>query len=203
MRRRHGIWVVGLLAAVLGVTAVGVHASSAAPTRATARIRTLDKTFSCRVRRQHYVDLYASVTLPPIGGQPQAGVLVLTTGVKTIRQNNAVETVSQIGIQAKKNSLRIDESSCVRVKQQIPLTRKGISGPPTTATPTLGGHDNEQCGTTARVLVRLHLTTTNRTPSHALLAIRDDDVTRQPIAFYNWSPRRFSVYTGNTCVGSS
>jgi hypothetical protein len=202
MRRRRGIWIVGLLAVALGGAAVGVHASSAAPTRASTSAATLDKTYSCRVRREHYVDLYASVTLPPVNNQPQPGLLNLTTGVRTITQNNAVITVAQVSFSAKRNSLRIDTTSCRRVKVQIPLKPKGLPGPPTTATPTFQGSDSERCGTTARVLFRLRLTTTNHTPSHALLAIRNDNARRRPIGFYNWTPRKLTAYTSNTCVST-
>ena len=200
MRFRHGIWIVGLLAAALGAAAVGVHASSAAPTRATTPASTIDKTYSCPVRRAHVVDFYASVTLPPTNNQPQPGVLNLTTGVRTIKQGNTTETVSQVSLQARKNSLRIDQKSCRRVKQQIPLKPKGLSGPPTTVTPTLRGYDNEQCTTTARVLVRLRVKLTAGTPTHALLAVRNDNAKHRPIAFYNWSPRKVSAYTSNGCV---
>jgi hypothetical protein len=66
-------------------------------------------------------------------------------------------------------------------------------------TPTLSGHDSQQCGTTGRVLVRLRLTTTNHTPTHALLAIRNDNANHRPIAFYNWTPHKVNVYVGKTC----
>jgi hypothetical protein len=203
MRRRRGIWLVGLPAAALGAAAVGVHAGSAAPARVTTGVRTIDKTYSCRVRRQHYVDLAASVTLPPVDNQPQPGVLVVTTAQKTIKKNNAVVTVAQVSLTAAKNSLRIDQSVCRRVKQQIPLKPKGLAGPPTTATPTFGEPDNERCTTTARVLVRLRVKTRAHTPTHALLAIRNDNARRQPIAFYDWSPRKFTVYSGKTCASPS
>jgi hypothetical protein len=52
------------------------------------------------------------------------------------------------------------------------------------------------------VLVRLRLTTTNQIPSHALLAVRNDDAKRRPIAFYNWSPKKLSLYTANSCTSS-
>jgi hypothetical protein len=201
MRRRRDIGIVGLLAATLGAAAVGVQASFAAPTRAATPAATIDATYSCRVRPQHFVDLYASATLPPAANnQPQPGGLFLTTGVKTIVRNNTTVTVAQVSLQARKNSLRIDKTACRRVKHQIPLKPKGLPGPPTSVTPTLRGFDNEQCDTTARVLVRLRLKTTNHTPVHAQLAIRNDDSRSRPIAFYNWGPRKVTAYTGKTCV---
>ena len=126
---RHGIWIVGLLAAALGAAAVGVHASSAAPTGPITHASTFDKTFSCRVRRQHFVNFSASATLPPVNGQRQPGGLYLTTVQKTREQNGATVTLTQVSLSARKNSLRIDMSTCNRVKRQIPLKPKGLPGP--------------------------------------------------------------------------
>lgn len=202
MRGHRGIWIVGLLAAALGAAALGAHASSAAPTRSAAGASTLDKTYSCRVRKQHFVDLYASVTLPPVDNRAQPGVLDVTTGARVTHQNGATVEIAQVSLQATKNSLRIDTKSCRRVEHQIPLKPKGLPGPPTTVTPSLFGHDSERCGTAGRVLVRLRLQSTNHTPSHALLAIRNDNAKKRPIGFYSWSPRKVTVYTGNSCTGS-
>jgi hypothetical protein len=202
MRHRRAIWIVGLLAAALGAAAVGVHASSAAPARETTSASTFDKTFSCRVRRQHFVNLTASATLPPVNGQRQPGGLYLTTVQKTRQQNGATVTLTQMSLSKRKNSLRIDMSTCRSVKQQIPLKPKGLPGPPITLTPHHQAFDNERCGATARVLVRLQFKTTNGVPSHALFAVRNDSAKSRPIAFYNWSPDKVSVYTANNCVVS-
>ncbi|HKO91052.1 MAG TPA: hypothetical protein VJU61_07870, partial [Polyangiaceae bacterium] len=141
-----------------------------------------------------------SVTLPPANNQRQPGVLSLTTAQKTIKQQNGVTvTVAQMSLSALKNSLRIDTSTCRRVKRQIPLKPKGLPKPPTTVTPTLFGHDAERCGTARRVLVRLRLSAADHTPSHALLAIRNDNAKRRPVVFYDWSPDKVDVYPGKTC----
>jgi len=202
MRRRHGIWIVGLLAAALGAGAVGVHTSSAAPKGPITQASTFDKTFSCRVRRAHFVNLSASSNIASTNGQSQPGGLYLTTVTKSRQQNGVTVTLTQVSLSARKNSLRIDTSVCTRVKHQIPLNPKGLSGP-VTVTPHHQGFDNEQCGTAARVLVRLQLTSTANTPTHALLAVRNDNAKRRPIAFYNWSPDKVNVYTGNSCTSSS
>ncbi|HEX4324217.1 MAG TPA: hypothetical protein VHZ77_06245 [Gaiellaceae bacterium] len=202
-RRRGGIWILGLLPATLVSAAVGVHASSAASARTNTRASTIDATYSCRVGSQHVVNLSGTVTLPPVKNQPQPGLLVLTTGAKTVTKGGTTTTVSQVGLSAKKNSLRIDKSSCRRVKHQIPLKPKGLVGP-ITVTPRLFGHVSEACGpTTARVLVRLRLQITAGAPTHALLAVRNDNAKNRPIAFYNWSPRKVSGYTGKSCVSTS
>lgn len=200
MHRRPGIWIVGLLAVVFGAAAVGVHASSAAPTRATIGRVTLDRTYSCRVRKQHFINVGASVTLPPVQNQPQPGLISVTTVQKTIKQKSGVTvSVAQLGFSTKKNSLKVDTSTCRRVKQRIPLRSKGLPGPPITVTPTLFGHDFEQCGTAARVLIRLQLKTTAGVPTQALLAIRNANTRHRPIVFYDWSTRKFNVYTANSC----
>jgi hypothetical protein len=98
--------------------------------------------------------------------------------------------------------LRIDQSSCRRVKQQIPLTRKGLPGPPLVATSNRVGNDNLNCGTTARVLFRLRLKLKNGKPIHALLAIRNEKANHRPVAFYNWSARKVSAYLGKSCVST-
>src|SRR5215467_671099 len=145
MRGRHRIWIMGLLAAAFGAAAVGVHASSAAPTRAHTSASTLDKTFSCRVRQQRFVNVATTVTVPPVDNQPQPGGLFVTTVQKTRTVKGATVTLTQVSLSASKNSLRIDTSTCSHVKQQIPLKPKGLQGP-VTVTPSLFGHDTEQCG---------------------------------------------------------
>jgi len=200
MNLRHGIWIVGLLAAALGAAAVGVHASSAAPTGPITHASTFDKTFSCRVRLAFFVGFSVIFNIPPVNGQRQPGGLYLTTVQKTRQENGATVTLTQVSLSARKNSLRIDMSTCRRVKQQIPLKPKGLPTPAFTLTPHHQGFDNEFCDTAARVLVRLQFKTTNGVPSHALFAVRNDNAKSRPIAFYNWSPDKVSVYTANNCT---
>lgn len=195
MDRRRAIWIVALLVAALGAAAVVVRASSAAPATSAA----IDTTYSCRVASAHVVNLDASVTLPPVKGKAQPGVLALSTGVKVIKNGDTTTVVSQLGVQAVKHGLRIDKSSCHHVKQQIPLKPKGLPGPPTTVTPTLRGYDNEICDSTSRVLFRLRLKMTDQKPSHALLAVRNTGSNHRPIAFYNWSPKKVNLYTSPNC----
>jgi hypothetical protein len=185
---------VGLLIAALGAGAVVVHASSAAPTLPAS---TIDVTYSCRVQAQHFISVNASVTLPPVNGRAQPGVLSLSTGVKVIKHGDTTTVVSQLGVQAVKNGLRIDKTACRRVKQQIPLKPKGLPTPATIVTPAVRGYDNENCNTTARVLFRLRLKLTSQKPSHALLAVRNTN--GKPVAFYNWTPKKVSIYTGLAC----
>jgi len=117
MRRRRGIWILGLLPTTFVAAAVSVHASSAAPTRATTGASTIDVKYSCRVSSEQNVSLFATVTLPPVKHQPP-GLLNLTTGAKTATNSGTTVTVAQLSFSAKKNSLRIDKSSCRRVQKR-------------------------------------------------------------------------------------
>ena len=195
------MWLVALVAAAIGAALLGAPRSSAAPAGGTSESN-IDATYSCPVRHAHYIDLYGSPTLPPVDNQPQPGVLSLTTGVRASQQNGALIEVAQVSLTARKNSLRIDKKSCRRVNHQIPLTPKGLPRPPTVATPDIFGHVNGRCVTSARVLVRLRLKTTNHTPTHALLAVRNENAKSRPIAFYTWNPRKVTGYSAKSCVST-
>jgi hypothetical protein len=186
---RRALWIVPLLVTALGAAAA--HASSAAPARATS---TTDVTYSCAVSSERHANLFASASKDP----KHPAILSVTTGVKTKQENGATVTLSQLSVQAAKNGLIIDKSSCRHTKQ-IPLKPKGLLGPPTTVTASLRGYDGERCDSAARVVFRLRLTTTGGIPSHALLAIRNDNAKSKAIAFYNWSPKKITEYTGTSC----
>jgi hypothetical protein len=197
MRGRRGLWVVGAAAAAIGA-AVGVHASSASPGGVGVGAGTTNATYSCLVGEQRSVNVYGSVTLPPQDGRKQPGLLVVTTGAKTSTKNGVTTTVSQVGVGAKKHGLKIDTSSCTRVKHQISLKPKGL-GSPTTATRNLFGHITADCSARSRVLVRLLLTTKAGVPAHALLAVRNTDAKRRPLAFYEWTPSKVTAYSAASC----
>jgi len=199
MHRRRGIWLFGLLAAVVAA-GIAVQASSAARNGATGSASTIDATYSCHVGSQNSVTIYGGVTLPPTNGQRQPGVFALTTNPKSVTKNGTTTTLSQIGFGARKNSLRIDKSSCHPVTKKIPLKSKGLSGPPETATPTKFGHLNVRCGTKTTALVRFRITIKAGVPTQALVAVRDGTAKNRPLAFYSWSPRKITAYTGNSCV---
>ena len=206
MQRLFAILLVGLASGFLAAAAAGTQTSFAAPAGAAARASTSDNTYSCRVRRQHFVLFNGSVTLPPLDNRAQPGVLDLTTVNKTVKQQNGgVATLVQIGLSALRNSLRIDKSSCRPVTRQIPLKPKGLSGPPETVTPTFEGHLNQRCGTRKadRVLVRLHVVSKAGAPTQAQLAIRTDTARPRPIAFYTWAAHKLSAWTASGCVDLS
>jgi hypothetical protein len=195
--RRRGIWIVGALAASLGA-AIGVHASSAAPGQVGVGVATTNATYSCLVGQQRSVNVYGSVTLPPQDGKKQPGLLVVTTGAKTSTKNGVTTTVSQVGVGAKKHGLKIDTSSCSRMKHQIPLKPKGL-GSPTTATQNLFGHISVDCAARSHVIVRLLLKTKAGIPTHALLAVRNTDAKKRLLAFYEWTPGKVTAYSAASC----
>ena len=198
MRGSRGVWIVGV-AAVAIAAVVGVHASPAAPTAPIFGAATTNATYSCLVGEQSSVNVYGSVTLPPQDGKKQPGLLVVTTGAKASTKNGVTTTVSQVGIGAKKNGLKIDTSSCSRVKHQIPLKPKGL-GSPTTATRSLFGHISVDCTTRSHVLVRLLLKKKAGIPTHALLAVRNTDTKTRPLAFYDWTPGKVTAYSAASCT---
>lgn len=176
--------------------AVGVHESSAAPVDGAA---TTNATYSCLVSKQRSIDVYGSVTLPPQDGRKQPGLLTFTTGTKSVTTNGVTTTVSQLGLAARKHSLKVDRSSCTRVKHQIPLKPKGLTSP-TTATKNLFGHISVQCTSGAHVLVRLLIKTKAGVPAHALLAVRNTDAKKRPLAFYDWTPSKLVAYSAGSCT---
>jgi hypothetical protein len=159
---------------------------------------TIDTTYSCKVQSQHFVSLYAGVNLT-VNNKAQPGGVFLNTGVHVTKRGSTTTSVNQLGVEAVKHGFKIDKSYCRHVKQQIPLKSKGLPSPPTTVTATHSGFDSEKCSTTARVLFRVRVTMTNQKPSHALLAIRDVGTKTKPVAFYNWSPQKATVYTSFAC----
>ena len=65
------------------------------------------------------------------------------------------------------------------------------------------GSVNGRCSTARRVLVHLKITMENGKPEKALVALRNDNEKRKPIAFYRWSPSKIVGYLGNSCVEMS
>ena len=185
------------LAAVTVTVAASVGAAPASSTRI------VDRTYSCKVRPAHYIDLETSVTLPPENGQPRPGQVRVTTVKKGIQRNGITFYVPQVFFEEKKDSLEVDSSACRRSSRRVPLKTTGLPTPGETATPTHTGSIDGRCSTAKRVLVHVKLTTQNGKPEKALLALRNDKDKSKPIAFYRWSPSKIVGYLGNSCVESS
>jgi hypothetical protein len=195
--KRRGVGVVVILVAVTVTVVANVGAAPASSTRV------VDRTYSCKVRPAHYIDLETSVTLPPENGQPRPGQVRVTTVKKGIQRNGITFYVPQVFFEEKKDSLDVDGSACRRSSRRVPLKTTGLPTPGETATPTHTGSVNGRCSTTKRVLVHLKLTMQNGKPEKALLAVHNDNEKSKPIAFYRWSPSKIVGYLGNTCVETS
>lgn len=81
----------------------------------------MDNTYSYRVRPQRYIDLDASVTLPPSQSKPRPARLDVFTLRKTINRNGIDLNVPQDLFEATTNSLEIDRLNCLRSSRRIAL----------------------------------------------------------------------------------
>jgi len=185
---------------LVAATVTVVANVGAAPASST---RVVNRTYSCKVRPAHYIDLESSVTLPPENGQPRPGQVRVTTVKKGIQRNGITFYVPQVFFEEKKDSLDVDRSACRRSSRRVPLKSAGLPTPGETATPSHMGSVNGRCSTAKRVLVHLNLTMTNGKPEQALFAIRNDKAKSKPVAFYRWSPSKIVGYLGNSCVETS
>ena len=190
--------IAGVLAVAVLALAAGVLAASAHPARAHSRA-SVDRTYSCRVRRARFVDLYASVTLPPDQNQPRPGSATVTTRRTTIVRQGVPFNVPQILIGDTTPALQVDHSTCRASSQRVALGSHGL-GAGETATPTHVGSVTARCATAKRVLVRYRITMRNGKPVQALIALRNDDAKGRPVALYLWSPRKVTAHLANSCV---
>ena len=202
MRYQRGVGIFAAVAVVAVTAAVSAHAGPTRPGRASGNANVVDHTYSCRVRAQHYVDVDASVTLPPAQDQPRPATLSLFTVEKTIKRNGLDFNVPQLFFQAAKGSPKIDRSTCARSSRRVALKPAGLPGPQT-VTPAYLGSLDERCTTTRRVLLHVRITLQNGTPTAALVAIRNDTKTRLAVESLNWRPRKIKGYFGKSCVSLS
>jgi hypothetical protein len=193
MKRLRGVGVVTVVAAIAVAAAVSAHA---APTSV------VDRTYSCKVRPQHYVDLNTSVTLPPAQNAQRPANLNLFTVKKTFNSNGFTFNLPQVLVQAAKNGLKIDRQTCRPSPRKVPLKPAGLPPRAQTVTPAYLGSIDERCGTAKRVLVHLRLTLSGGVPTAALVAVRNDTQTRRPVEFLNWKPRKIKGYFAKSCVST-
>lgn len=193
MQYQRGVWIVAAVSAVAVTAAVGAHAEP-------ARSEVLNGSYTCLVRAQRYIDVHASVTLPPFQSRPRPATLSLFTLEKTIKRNGFDFNVPQVFFQAAKNSLKIDRLTCVRSSRRITLKPNGLPAGAQTVTPTYLGSLDQRCVTTKRVLLHLRITTQSGSPTSALVAIRDDTKKRRAVEFLNWKPRKIKGYFSKSCV---
>ena len=186
--------------ALAAVATAGAYATSASSARAGGVTRVVDRTYLCRVRPEHYVDVNASVALPPdASGHPILAQLWLDTVHKTAPVGGLMAVVPQVEFEGRKNSLQVDTSLCHPSSRRVALKHAGLPLYET-ATPDVFGHVDERCVTTKRVLVRFRIELKHGAPQQALFAVRDGDARSRPVEFINWRPRKITTYVGKHCT---
>ncbi|HEY7422517.1 MAG TPA: hypothetical protein VH541_10945 [Gaiellaceae bacterium] len=196
---RHFGTVAAGLALALASAASG-YAAFVTSARTGQGSRVLDRTYTCRVRPQHYIDVNTNSTIPGEGSDPTEPVQVwLDTVHKTAPVGGLQVVVAQIRFQAAKGSLMIDRSLCHASPSRVALRPAGLPLYKT-VTPNFIGRINERCVVAKRVLVRFRITLKRGKPQHALVAFRNDAAKRRPVEFIKWSPRRITGYLGHGCT---
>jgi len=184
------IVIVAAAAAVAATaTAYTAHASA---TQAPAGAQVVDKTYSCRVWRQHPFYFGTQVRLPATAsGGAQPGLASVTT---------ANDHAFQVVFKDVKNSLKVDKPVCRPSSRRVPLKPAGLALNQTVTT-HFAGHLNGNCPTHVnRVLVHFRITMTAGTPQRALLAVRKGDAKGRPLAFFKWSPDKITGYLAKSCT---
>lgn len=182
------------------VAAAGAYAAPANSAGAGGVTRVVDRTYLCGVRAERYVDVNASVALPPdSSGHPILAQLWLDTVHKTAPVGGLMAVVPQVEFEGRKNSLQVDNALCHPTSRRVPL---GHAGLPLyeTATPHVFGHVDERCVTSRRVVVRFRIEMKNGAPQRALFAVRDGNARSRPAEFINWHPRKITTYVGKRCT---
>ena len=178
------------------IAVTAVVSAQAAPTSV------VDRTYSCQVRPQRYIDLNTSVTLPPTQNVRRPANLNLFT-VKTFKQNGYTFNLPQVFFEAAKGTNpKIDKPTCRRSSRKVALKPSGLRLTDT-VTPEYLGLFDERCVTAKRVLVHLRITVSGGVPVSALVAVRNDSRTRRPVEFVNWKPRKIKGYFGRSCVSTA
>jgi hypothetical protein len=198
VRRYLAVGAVAIVVVAAGVTA---RATSAAPARAAgarsaAGATTTDVTYSCHVRADHYVDVYATNTYTG-----NRGKVDLSTLGQTSLSNGIFHHNTQATFEDGRKGFRVKKSACKRVSTRVPLTSKGIGGYTQTSTPSKQGHVYPRCTTKlTTVLVRFQLELTNGVPTHGIIALRDPKGKGVPLTLVDWRPKEITARVGSRCV---
>jgi len=190
----HPSWsriVIVAAAAAVAATA-NAYTARASATQAPAGEQVVDKTYSCRVWRQHPFYFGTQVRLPATAsGGAQPGLASVTT---------ANDHAFQVVFKDVKNSLKVDQPVCRPSSRQVVLKPAGLALFQTVTT-HLVGHLNGSCPTRVkRVLVHFRITMTAGTPQRALFAVRKGDAKGRPLAFFKWSPDKITGYLAKSCT---
>jgi len=201
--RHHGRVRAKTIAAALALAAVatvGAYAAPAISARAGGVTHVVDRTYICHVRPEHYVDINASVALPPDpSGRPILAQMWLDTVHKTAPVGGLMAVVPQVEFEGRKNSLQVDKSLCHPSSRHIALKPAGLPLYET-ATPHVFGHVDQRCVTAKRVLVRFRIEMKRGVPQQALFAVHNGDAKSRSVEFINWHPRKITTYVGKHCT---
>jgi hypothetical protein len=184
--------IVIVAAAAAVAAAATAYTAVASTTEARAGAQVVDKTYSCSVWRKHPFYFGTQVRLPATAsGGAQPGLASVTT---------AHDHAFQVVFKDVKDSLRVDKSVCRSSSRRVPLKPSGLALYQT-VTPHFAAHINGNCPTRVkRVLVHFRVTMTSGTPQRALFAVRKDDATGRPLAFFTWSPDKITGYLAKSCT---
>ena len=190
----HPSWsriVIVAAAAAIAATATAYTARASA-TQAPAGAQVVDKTYSCRVWRQHPFYFGTQVRLPATAsGGAQPGLASVTT---------ANDHAFQVVFKDVKSSLKVDQSVCRPSSRRVALKPAGLALNQTVTT-HFAGHLNGHCPTHVnRVLVHFRVAMTEGTPQRALFAVRKGDAKAKPLAFFKWSPDKITGYLARSCT---
>ena len=194
MTRLRGLGLLTVSTAIAVTAAVSAHA---APTSV------VDRTYTCKVRPQHYIDLNTSVTLPPKQNVQRPANLNLFTVKKTFKQNGYDFNLPQVFFEASKGTNpKIDKPTCRPSSRRAALKPSGLRLADT-VTPQYLGFFDERCVTAKRVLVHLRITVSGGVPVSAVVAVRNENEHRRAVEFLDWKPRKIKGYFGKSCVSTA
>jgi hypothetical protein len=189
---------------VLAVTALALFAAAGASARPGRASQIIDRTYSCGVRPERYVDVSTNVTIPSsvTSSNPEPAQVWLDTVHKTALVGGLQVVVPQVRFQAAKNSLSVDKALCRASSLRVALKPAGLPLYET-VTPRHLGQIETRCVAAERLLVRFRIRQSGGKPAHALFAVRNDTAKGKQIEFLKWSPRKITGYLGNSCTDTS
>lgn len=203
--RRWRLTAIGAAAiAVVAVAAASVLAASSGGPSTSGKTTVVDRTISCQVAptRQVYVDAWVTRHVGAEQNNPARDLPALV-GVATwpryAKPNDTRSAiVGQFGFNAANKGLVVDGVRCRTSHERVPL-RPGDLPANGTATASFKGGIGQLCPAAGRVLVHYRVNQTGGIPQRAQVAIRDDDKRLTPLAYIDWTPKRVTTFTPNSC----
>jgi hypothetical protein len=191
--------------AVAAVSAAAVVAARSGGGDGATGLKTVDRTIVCGQRTDlgSGLRVFASIDQPKapagVGVTPASGVRLSGIGVFAVasRQWYDVQPNGKIG--SMKGGYGFDDTVCQRTSR-IPLAASGLPRLGVFSRATWPNRLSFFCpNASAPMLVRMRVTVINGIPKAAQLAVRVGAHTR-PVAFIDWTPKRFTAYGSNGCL---